>query len=161
MRIEAIGAALAAMALSGCATQLYERSVVVIDHYDTDAFEVRYADFDGCLVKQQVPVDYKLKRGLYTLRFEAPFGTTKAPPDLDVLLADAPGATLSFTGVGTVAPADELDGVRRYELKPDSTKKQIVGIDVARGSEVLGHETVRLEPQTCKAMSLGGTKAPQ
>jgi hypothetical protein len=154
MRIEAMAAALSALWLSGCASQLYERSVVVIDHGD-DAFEVRYAEFDSCLIKQQVPVEYKLKRPQYTLRFEAGFGTASSPPSLDVILADAPGAALTFTGAA-VPPADELDGTRRYELRPDPGSEKTVGIDVVRGTDPLGHEAVRLKPQTCKAMSLGG-----
>lgn len=155
MRIEAIAGALSALWLGGCASQLYERNVVVIDHPD-DAFEVRYAEFDSCLLKRQVPVEYKLKRPLYTLRFEAGFGTSKSPPSLAVILADAPGAALSFSGAGEVAPADELDGTRRYELRPDAGSARTLGIDVVRGSDTLGHEAVRLEPQTCKAMSVGG-----
>lgn len=154
MRIDRVPVVLAALAMSACASHLYERSTVVLDQADPDAFDIRYGQFDGCLLKRDVPVEYALKRPSYTLRFEVGFGADDRAPKLDVILSQAVDATLAFDGAGTVAPADLIDGTRRYEIDTGEADRT-VGISVQRGTDVLGRETIHLDRQKCSAMSLG------
>lgn len=147
---------IAALLLSACAPRLYERQAVQIDHHDLDQFEIRYADFDGCLLKHAVPVSWRLQRPLYTLDVSAGFGSTPgAPPSLELRVSGHPGLALAFPGLNPAPRISPTEDGPRYRLDLPGDAPDRLVLDVLRDSIAVGKEVFRLKLDRCRALSLG------
>ncbi len=140
--------------LAACAPRLYERQTVALDHPDLGSFEIRYAEFDGCLLKQTVPVSYRVQRAQYVLALGVHFGNTPDPAALDVdLLGDA-DLTANFPGRPDAPAPTSIENGVRYRLDADRMGSQLA-VRVQRDGRVLGEERFEIERSRCRALSLG------
>lgn len=152
----AIPALLACAAvLAGCAPRLYERQTLRLDHHDLDQFSIRYQSFEDCLLKRDVPVNYRLQRDRYRMTLDVHFGDDAHPATLDLGLTGSEDLTVTFSGL-TVPPArtETEDGVF-YRIDPSGMKERSFFAYILRGTEELGVEAIRIEHQSCRALSLG------
>ncbi|MGH8517106.1 MAG: hypothetical protein ACREUE_06560 [Panacagrimonas sp.] len=140
--------------LAACAPRLYERQTVALDHPDLESFEIRYADFDGCLLRQTVPVSYLVKRSQYVLALGVHFGNTPQPPALDVDLLGDPDLTASFPGRPDASAPMPIENGARYRLDADRLGTMLA-VRVQRDGRVLGEERFEIERSHCRALSLG------
>lgn len=142
------------LVLGACAPRLYQRETLEIDHRDLDQFEIRYANFDGCLLRRPVPVSYRLQRGAYLLSLDVRFGNDQTAAGLDVGLSGAGALSASFPGLGTVAPTSTTESGTRYRLDSSAFESPL-RVQVWRGGTLLGDETLGIRREHCRALSLG------
>ena len=147
-------ALLLALPLSACATRWYERQTVALDTPDLEQFEIRYGDFDGCLLRQTVPVRYRVQRAQYALELGVHFGNTPDSPALDVDLIGDPDLTASFPGRPNAPTSTPIENGARYRLDTDPLGAQLA-MRVQRDGRVLGEERFEIERSRCRALSLG------
>lgn len=141
------------LALSACAPRLYQRETLKLDHRDLDQFEIRYAEFDGCLLRRPVPVSYRLQRSSYVLNLEVRFGNDQTAAGLEVGLSGTGTLNARFPDLGPVEPISVTDGGSRYRL--DSARLGgALRVQVLRGATQLGDETITIERQRCRALSI-------
>lgn len=140
--------------LSACATRWYDRQTVALDSPDLEQFEIRYGDFDGCLLKQTVPVSYRVKRDQYVMALGVHFGNTPESPALDVDLIGDPDLTASFPGRPDTPAPTPIENGARYRLDTDPLGPQLA-VRVHRDGRVLGEERFEIDRSHCRALSLG------
>lgn len=156
MRSESRVLLAASLLLSACAPRLYERQRVDIDHRDLDQFEIRYADFEGCLLRQAVPVHWRLRRPAYTLDLALAFGSgPQAPASLELVLSGQKPLSARFPGLRAPPTATDTGDGTRYRLPLGADAPDTVQLQVLRDEQVMGSETLRLLPHRCRALSLG------
>lgn len=156
MRLDRSLLLIAAVLLSACAPRLYQRETLTVDHRDLDQFEIRYADFDSCLLRRPVPVSWKLRRALYTMELDVHFGTDAQPATLDLNLSGSPDLSARFAELRTSPPATEVETGTRYRVNiPGST----LTISVLRGGTAVGEEVLRVGRDTCRALSVNEESA--
>lgn len=156
MRPENLALLAASLLLSACAPRLYERQRVDIDHRDLDQFEIRYADFEGCLIRQAVPVRWRLRRPAYTLDLALAFGSgPQAPASLELALSGDASLSARFPGLQSPPPATDTGDGHRYRVPLGTDAPDTLQLQVLRGEQVVGSEALRLTPDTCRALSLG------
>jgi len=153
LTVRASGVALCAL-LCACSPRLYQRETVAVDHRDLDQFEIRYADFEGCVWKQQVPVSYRLRRPGYVLDLGVHFGNKPEPPSLDLTLSGAEDLTARFAALAEPPQPTETEGSVRYRVSADQAGSALA-MTVLRGGVPVGEEHLRLERSTCRAISVG------
>ncbi len=139
--------------LAACAPRLYQRETMTIDHRDLDQFEIRYADFEGCLVKQAVPVSYRLKRPGYVLDLGIHFGTAPQPASLDVTLSGAPDLSARFPALTEPPAITRTEDSARYRVDTTMLGTSLA-ITVLRNGVLVGEEHLRLEHSKCHALSI-------
>lgn len=152
MRSEPLVLLLAAALLAACAPRLYQRETLTLDHGELDQFEIRYADFDSCLLRRPVPVSWKLRRKLYTLELDVNWGTDAQPASLDLNLSDNPELSARFEGIEPAPRATDLETGVRYRVDPVPA---VLRLTVLRGATEVGNETLRVRRETCRALSVG------
>jgi len=140
--------------LAACAPRLYQRETVTVDHRDIDQFEIRYADFEGCLWKQQVPISYRLRRPSYVLDLGVHFGSKPEASSLDLSLSGAEDLTARFPSLAEIPQPTETEGSVRYRVGADQAGSTLA-MTVLRGGVPVGEEHLRLERSTCRALSVG------
>lgn len=145
---------LLALPLGACTTRWYERQTVALDTADLDRFEIRYADFDGCLLRQTVPVSYRVQRAQYALALGVHFGNVPDSPALDVDLVGDPDLTATFPGRPDVPPPTSIENGARYRLDTGALGPMLV-VRVERDGRLLGEERFEIERSGCRALSLG------
>lgn len=149
------------LALGACAPRLYQRETLKLDHRDLDQFEIRYANFDGCLLRRPVPVSYRLQRDAYLLSLDVRFGNDQTAAGLDVGLSGTGTLSARFPGLGAVAPASTTESGARYRLDSSAFESPL-RVQVWRGETLLGDETLGVRREHCRALSLGeDAAAPQ
>lgn len=152
----AIHALLAITALlTACAPRFYQRETLKLDHHDLDQFSIRYQSFEGCLLKRDVPVNYRVQRDRYRMTLDVHFGDDAHPATLDLGLTGEGQLDARFSGL-SIAPAktETEDGVS-YRIDPGSMHDGSFVAHILRGTEELGVEAIRFERQSCRALSLG------
>lgn len=154
MRVERGLVLVAAVLLTttACAPRLYQRETLQLDHAELDRFEIRYADFDSCMLRRPVPVSWKLARPLYTLELEVNFGTDAQPADLDLMLSGSPNLAAQFAELAAQPTATELDTGTRYRV---AVPGSILSLTVLRDGRPVGEEVLRLKRDHCRALSVG------
>lgn len=141
--------------LTACAPRLYQRETLSLDHAELDRFEIRYADFDSCLLRRPVPVSWKLRRTLYTLELDVHFGTDDQPASLDLNLSGSPDLSARFAELTVQPVGTEIETGTRYRVPvPGST----LSLTVLRDGRPVGDEVLRLKRDTCRALSVGEDK---
>ncbi|TDU26557.1 hypothetical protein DFR24_3586 [Panacagrimonas perspica] len=153
LTVRTCGIALCAL-LAACAPRLYQRETVAVDHRDIDQFEIRYADFEGCLWKQQVPISYRLKRPAYVLDLGVHFGNKPEAPSLDISLSGAADLTARFPALAQAPQPTETEDSVRYRVSADQAGSTLA-MTVLRDGVAVGEEHLRLERSTCRALSVG------
>lgn len=145
--------------LAACAPRLYQRETLQIDHRDLGQFEIRYTEFEGCLLERQVPVSYRVKRALYTLTLDVHFGSDDAPAGLDVGLIGAGDLSARFPDLSaSPAPIPGQDGVR-YRFNADALRGGGFTLEVLEGKTLLAQEIVMVRREHCRAFSFGRQSA--
>lgn len=145
----------ASVLLAACAPRLYQRQTIELDHRELDQFEIRYAEFEGCLLQRQVPVSYRLRRPQYTLDLAVHFGSRTEPASLDLALSGGQDLTARFPGLKEAPAAVETEqGAVRYRFQAERARTDL-SLVVLRGETRLGEEYLRIEHSTCRALSLG------
>lgn len=140
--------------LAACAPRLYQRETIAVDHRDIEQFEIRYAAFEGCLWKQQVPVSYRLRRPNYVLDLGVHFGSAPQAASLDLNLSGAPDLSARFPALARAPAVTETEGSVRYRVDSAQAGSSITMI-VLRAGMPVGEEHLRLERSTCRALAVG------
>lgn len=149
-----------ALLSAACAPRMYQRETLQLDHRDLEQFEIRYADFDGCLLQRPVPVSYRVKRALYTLSLDVHFGTDASAAGLDIGVLGSGDLSARFPDLA--APPSSLsgeDGVR-YRFTADALRGSGFTLEVFDGKTLLAQEIVMVRRESCRAISFGNTQAP-
>jgi len=142
---------LLAAAATACAPKFYQRTTVAVETGDDEGVQVRYGELDSCLLRQQVPVEYVVRRPRYTLQIH-PMPGLQAPPRLELRLQAGADPTLQFVDLKEQPqPLFAEQGVR-YVVET-SALNNVLNLKVLRGQEELGHESFRLTPDQCRVMS--------
>lgn len=152
MRFERFIVLIVAAGLAACAPRLYQRETLALDHAELDQFEIRYADFDSCLLRRPVPVSWKVQRPLYTLELDVNFGADAQPASLDLQLSGDPELSARFPGLEPAPKATALETGARYRV---AAVPSTLSVTVLRGAAELGQETLRVQRETCRALSVG------
>lgn len=146
---------LTTIAVSACAPRFYERSTVVFDTPDDEAIQVRYGELDGCLLRQQVPVEYILRRPRYTLLVRPVAGLDSAPR-IELRLQSDSDAKLVFPTLAVAPPPLFADKGSRYLVDTTEITDSLLQVEVRRGSESLGQEALRFSATRCRVLSPTG-----
>lgn len=140
-----------AMSAAACAPKFYQRTTVALETGDDDGVQVHYGELDSCLLRQQVPVEYIVRRPRYTLQIR-PVPGMGAPPRLDLRLQGNGNPVLSFPDLAEPpAPLFAEQGVRY--LVETSALGHSLSFTVLRGQEELGRERYALTPGHCRVLS--------
>ena len=145
---------LCALLLGACAPRLYQRETIAVDHRDLEQFEIRHADFEGCLWQQQVPISYRLARPGYTLDLGVHFGSAPQPASLDLTLSGAEDLAARFPSLAQPPVPTETEAGVRYRIDSNQVADALA-LTVLRGGVAVGEERLRLERSTCRAMAVG------
>lgn len=148
---------LAALGVSACATGMFTRETVTLDSARLEDYSIRYEPLPGCLLKQQVPTRYSVKRASYRLELIVKAGYNDEPPRIDVEVGDTSNLTLEFPGLsGALPETAQFDRGRRYTLNVANLASRTLTIDVRSGGEHLGQEAFTLHSQRCHGLSFQG-----
>jgi hypothetical protein len=142
---------LLAISAAACAPKFYQRTTVAVETGDDDGVQVRYGELDSCLLRQQVPVEYVVRRPRYTLQIR-PVPGLQAPPRLELRLQAGSEPTLQFPDLQQQPQALFAEQGVRY-LVETSALNNLLNLKVLRGQEELGRERFRLTPDHCRVMS--------
>lgn len=145
---------------TACAPRLYLRETLQLDHRDLGQFEIRYADFDGCLLQRPVPVSYRVKRALYTLSLDVHFGTDASAASLDIGLIGSEELSARFPDLAVPPTSLTGEGGARYRFTADALRGSGFTIEVFDGKTPLAQEIVMVRRESCRAVSFGTTPAP-
>lgn len=146
--------------LAACSPRLYQRETLKLDHSDFEQFAIRYEAFDGCLLKRDVPVSYRLQRPQYLMTLDVRFGNDRDPASLDLSLTGTGGLRALFADPSAALPGAEIEDGVRYHVDTGTVRNGSVVLHVLRDDEELGVETIRIERESCRALSLGGDAQP-
>ncbi|MGQ0698482.1 MAG: hypothetical protein ACT4PZ_09585 [Panacagrimonas sp.] len=141
--------------LTACSPRLYQRETLALDHRDLDQFEIRYQNFDGCLLKRDVPVGYRLQRPQYRMTLDVHFGDTGHPASIDLGLIGQGALSASFPDLSIAPARTETEEGVRYRIAADNVRNRSFVLHVLRDGGQLGIETVRIERKSCRALGLG------
>ena len=147
---------LVALGVSACATGIFSRETVILDSARLEDYSIRYEPLPGCLLKQQVPTQYSVKRADYRLDLVVKPGYNDDPPRLDIEVGNTSGLTLEFPGLsGGPSETAQFDTGHRYTIDVTKLKGPLV-IDVRRGGDRLGHEEFSMHSQRCHGLGFQG-----
>lgn len=146
--------------LTACAPRLFQRETLQIDHPDLEQFDIRYADFEGCLLKRPVPVSYRVKRALYTLSLDVHFGNADGAAGLDVGLIGSGDLSGRFPDLGSSPPATQTEDGMRYRIAASALSGSGFTLEVLQGGTPLAQEIIFVRRQHCRALSLGDGATP-
>ena len=141
--------------LAACSPRLYQRETLQLDHDDLESFEIRYADFDGCLLRRSVPVTYLVKRANYVMKIDVRFGADDTPALLDLGLSSPGTLDARFAGLSTDPTKLEVETGLRYRIAASTVSQAEFTVRVFRDGQAAGEETLRVKGQHCRAISLG------
>lgn len=144
-----------AAAISACAPQLYRRNTVVLDHAALDLFRIGYAEFDGCLLRREVPVNYELQRPHYRMRLEIHFGNGGNAAGIGLELSGPDALSARFADLDPAPVEQPIDGGVRYRIDSASVRADRFTIQVLGDGVLLGEETLQTRTDSCHAVSLG------
>lgn len=145
---------------AACSPRLYQRQTLQLDHDGLDLFEIRYAEFDGCLLRQSVPVTYRVERANYVMKIDVRFGADDTPASLDLGLSSAGKLDARFAGLSADPAKLEVETGLRYRIAASSVKEGEFTVRVFRDGQAAGEETLRVKNAHCRAISLGENPAP-
>lgn len=140
--------------LAACVPRLYQRETLAIDHREMERFDIRYAEFDGCLLKRPVPVAYTLRRESYTLDVEVHFGENNRAPSLDVALTDGQNLSARFPDLRATPQATVEGSDARYRIGADLIRFPSFQVEVLSDGRVAGEEIITVSRNHCRALSL-------
>ena len=143
--------------LAACSPRLYQRETLQLDHDDLESFEIRYADFDGCLWRRSVPVNYLVERANYVMRLDVRFGTDDVPASIDLGFSSPGKLDARFAGLSTDPTKLEVETGLRYRIAASTVSQGEFTVRVFRDGQAAGEETLRVKGQHCRAISLGET----
>lgn len=148
-------AAMAVLLTSACAPRFYERETVSLNHRDLDQFEIRYEEFEGCLLKRPVPVNYRVKRQLYTMTLDVHFGTNDTAAGLDVILSGGGNLAARFPELDPQPVGSTSEAGERYRIDTAAAGDGPLTITVLRDATTIGQEVLQLKRERCRALSVG------
>ena len=143
-----------ALLLSACAPRFYQRETLNLDHADFDALEIRYASMDGCLLRREVPVSYRLRRPQYQLGVDISFGNAPGTASLVLSLSGDNHLAARFLDIPQ-PPAKPLDEGVRYRVEAATIPDGRLRFEVLRNDQTLERQTLQVTAEHCRAMSLG------
>ena len=146
--------------MAACSPRLYQRETLQLDHDDLESFEIRYAEFDGCLLRRSVPVNYLVKRANYVMKIDVRFGADDMPASLDLGLSSAGKLDARFAGLSADPTKVEVETGLRYRIAASSVSQREFTVRIFRDGQAAGEETLRVKGQHCRAISLGN-KTPE
>ncbi|MGQ0618867.1 MAG: hypothetical protein ACT4QA_02950 [Panacagrimonas sp.] len=145
---------LAPMLLVGCVPRLYQRETLRLDHGEIERFDIRYADFEGCLLRRAVPVAYKLKRPSYTLTLDIHFGQDDRAPGIDLGLSGGESLSASFSGLAPEPIATIEGGKAHYRVEAGSIRGASFAVQVLMSGRPAGEEIILVQRKHCRALAL-------
>lgn len=140
--------------ISACAPQVFQRRTVVLGHEELERFDIRHAELQGCLLRRQVPVHYRLQRPGYELEFDVDFGLDSRAPELEMSLSPM-SASARFPDLIASPPAQELANTKRYRIDMAGVKADAFTVEIRSAEAMLGRERISLQEQRCRGVSLG------
>lgn len=143
--------ALLAISATACAPKLYQRTTVALETGDDEGVQVHYGELDSCLLRQQVPNEYIVRRPRYTLQIR-PVPSMDEPASIELRLQAGADPSLRFDDVAQQPQALYAEPGVRYVVATASLKKML-SFTVLRGTEELGHERFALTPDHCRVLS--------
>jgi hypothetical protein len=142
---------LLALSAAACAPKFYKRTTVALETGDDEGVQVHYGELDSCLIKQQVPNEYIIRRPRYTLQIR-PVPGLNEKPSIELRLQAGSAPSLRFDDVAEQPPALYAETGVRYLVETKALKKSL-SFSVLRGDEELGHESFALSPDHCRVLS--------
>lgn len=156
MNISYAGAVLPlVLLLGGCASTTLVRHTVTLDAANIDEYRVQYLPFDGCLIKQELPLRYELQRAQYTLVFEPGFADGDRSPIVGVRVRADTAVTARFPELAVSPPESDGADYRRYAINVAELPTPLLIVELWRGSTALGVEALAVEPHRCRVWAFG------
>lgn len=150
-------AALGALGLlAACAPRMYQRSTVVLDHAESERFDLRYGELDGCLFKHQLPVEYRLQRKQYRLQLRPLSALQGAAPRIELLVEAQPPLDLGFPGMAEPPAPQYAERGTRYVVDTAQLADGVLQLQLRSGGQVVGEERFELSTQSCRVFSPTG-----
>lgn len=147
--------AAALLLASGCAPRFYERSTLVLDHPELDRFTVRYGELEGCLLKRQVPVEYRIRRPRYSLTLRPLSAIDGAAPRLELRFEPAGALELRFPELQPPPPMLYAEPGSRYVVEGAALAGERLRVQIVDGSELVGEERFELAREHCRVFTPG------
>lgn len=154
MQARSLLVVLVCVGISACVPRLYQRETLAIDHREMDRFDIRYDEFEGCLLKRPVPVAYTLRRESYTLDVDVHFGENNRAPSLDVVLTDGHNLSARFPDLQAPPPATVEGSDARYRIGADLIRFPSFQVEVLSDGRVAGEEIIQVRREHCRALAL-------
>lgn len=142
------------LSLTGCMPRLYQRETLSLDHREIDRFDIRYADFEGCLLRRPVPVAYKLERPSYTLSLDVLFGEDRHAPGIDLGLSGGEDLSAKFPDLSAPPPTTSDIGSAHYRIDSSSIPGSSFTVQVLTDGRPAGEEIILVERKHCRALAL-------
>jgi hypothetical protein len=140
------------LSLTGCASQVYSRNTLVLKGPAVDDYDIRYEELQGCLIRQQIPTVYIIRRAAYTLNLRMVPASAEDSPSIDVTLKSDVALSARFPGVRPEPQGYVSIEGSRYRVDASAMSVAAFDIEVYSGDRLLGSERLGVEPKSCKAV---------
>lgn len=147
-----VAALFAAASISACMPRYTQRQTLVLDPAQGDDYSIRYGELEGCLVRQQVPLLYSVQRPAYKLSLRVLPSTGGEAPAIEVVVEGSGGVNVRFPDLPTQR-ADEQQP-QRTVIPVNSLPVPSLKMELLRGSEFVGSETIAVRQRSCSALLL-------
>lgn len=150
-----LAAAAAALSLAGCSSGFYTRETLQLGGPQLQDYSIRYESLEGCLLRQQVPMQYRVDRREYRLMLRMVPSYENSPPAVEVRLQGASTLTARFPGVEHPPEGYATPEETRYVLESTALPPQTLTIEVYSEQRKLGVERLSFERHSCRAFGFG------
>jgi len=140
------------LVMTGCASQLYSRNTLVLKGPTVDDYDIRYEELQGCLIRQQIPTVYIIRREAYTLNLRMVPASGEDSASIDVTLKSGVALSARFPGVRPEPQGYVSIEGSRYRVAASALSVAAFDIEVYSGDRLLGSERLGVEPKSCKAV---------
>ncbi len=146
---------LASLLSCACAPRIYQRSTVTLEAPDDEGTQIRYGEFDGCLLRQQLPVEYVVRRRFYTLTIRPIAALEDDRPRVEVRVSGDATVMLRVVGAEPPVEARYAEGGSRYVIDTGAIAGTTLEMELSRAGEVIGQERFDLKKHSCRVLSPG------
>lgn len=142
-------------ALDGCSSRLYKQQTLILDSPSIDNFTIRYGELEGCVLEQQVPLQYGVSRQHYAMVLRVLPASGGEAPGLEVVIKGQTTLTAGFPDL-SAPPAGSVEPTSsRYRLDVAQLAHPRLRIEVFQEGRLLGTETFSYETRECSAFGWG------
>lgn len=146
---------LTALLLQGCGSVAYQRETLTLNADDIDQFSIKYGELSGCILQQQVPLQYGVARPQYAMVVGVIPASTGDSPGLEITLKGQSKLHARFPDLER-QPTGSVDiSASRYRINTADLPYPVLRLDVMQDERTLGTEQFTFTSRKCTAYGWG------